>query len=195
MTLYKNRRIVDGLSRRVGKTFSFLPANAWTAISILFVFMSFYFLLEKSFLASALFFAIASFLDVIDGGVARYRKEASPIGAYLDTIVDRYIEGIMAIGLLIIVLPAFYLPSYVWAAIYLFGSGMVTYAKAAAKEKLNKEVKGGLMERPERLLLLIAGLVAAYFSPLYLTYAIIALAILTNLTALQRIRTAFRKGL
>ena len=193
MTLYKNRKSVDGLSVRIGRTFSFLPANVWTALSLVFVAGSIYFLLEKNFLPSAFLFAVASFLDVIDGGVARHRKEASPFGAYLDTIVDRYVEGAMIIALIIIALPSFYLPSHWWAAIYLFGSGMVTYAKAAAKEKLDRDVKGGIMERPERLLLLIAGIVLAYFSQLYLTYVIVALATLTNLTALQRIKIAIGK--
>ncbi len=192
MTIYKNRKKMEGLSRRSGKIFSFLPANAWTLLGLVFILISVYFLVNREFLLTVLFFAAASFLDVIDGGVARYRGEASRFGAYFDTIADRYEEGIMALGLMIVVLPSFYLQSYIWAGIYLFGSGMVTYAKAAAKEKelVKEEIKGGLMERPERLLLLIVGIVLACFDPLYLTYVVVLLAVLTNITALQRIKIA-----
>ena len=80
------------------------------------------------------------------------------------------------------------------AAVYLFGSMTITYAKAAAKEKelTKKEISGGLLERPERMILLFIGIVSAYFSPLYLTYVLVLLAVLVNITALQRIRIAVK---
>ena len=71
---------------------------------------------------------------MVDGAVARVTKTASKFGAYLDTIVDRYVEAIIAFGLLFAALPGFYIPAYAWIFLYLFGGMMTTYAKAAAKE-------------------------------------------------------------
>ena len=66
---------------------------------------------------------------------------------------------------------------------------MTTYAKAAAKEKelIKKEMKGGTLERAERLIVLFIGITAANFNTLFLSAAIVTLAIGSNITALQRI--------
>ncbi|GAF97533.1 unnamed protein product, partial [marine sediment metagenome] len=115
----------------------------------------------------------------------------SRFGAYLDTIIDRYVEAIIVLGLLFVALPVFLVASYIWIFVYLFGSMMTTYAKAAAKEKEiipeGSELKGGLLERAERLIILFVGIILAAFNPLYLVYIIAGLAVLTNVSALQRI--------
>src|SRR3989338_9569418 len=193
MTLYKRREKFSGLSGSMGKIFGSvgLSANSYTAIALILAFVSAYFLLSGNFLHAALFFGVASFFDVVDGSVARYRKEASKRGAYFDSVSDRYMEGIFAISLILISLPAFYLPSYFWAALYLFGSMMTTYARAVAAEKsISKNLRGGLLERGDRMILLFIGLILGTVSPLYLIYVLAALAILSNVSALQRISIA-----
>ena len=193
MTLYKRREKLSGFSASVGRIFGrFGNANAFTLLALVFTFVCAYFILAQNFICAAIFFGAAAFLDVVDGAVARYRNQASKRGAYFDTVSDRYMEGIIVLGILLVPLPSLYLPSYFWAALYLFGSMTVTYVKAAAKEKLNKEISGGLLERPERMILLFVGIVSAYFSPLYLTYILVLLAVLANITALQRIRIAVK---
>jgi hypothetical protein len=104
-------------------------------------------------------------------------------------------EGIIVLGLLLAGLPHFYIPVYAWIFLYFLGSFMTTYAKSAAKEKdlVEMEIKGGLLERGERLIILFIGILLAHFSRVYLTYIIVILAILTNFTALQRIKIATRK--
>ena len=64
---------------------------------------------------------------------------------------------------------------------------MTTYAKAALAEKARQEIMGGLLERAERMLILIVGVFLASMNVDYLLYVVIALAILTNISALQRI--------
>ena len=73
---------------------------------------------------------------------------------------------------------------------------MTTYAKASAKERdiVEKELKGGLLQRAERLLILFAGILLAIYNPLYLTYVIAVLAVLTNITAIQRILMVWEKS-
>jgi phosphatidylglycerophosphate synthase len=182
----------------IGKIFSFLPItpNQYTIISLLFVFLCFYFLIRENLLLALVFFLIAGFLDFVDGAVARYKKITTKIGAYLDTIVDRYIEGIFLLGILFLPLPKIFLPLFVWIFLILFGSMMTTYAKAAAKEKelLSQELKGGFLSRAERIILLIIALILGIFDKSFtlMTYLLILIAILTNFTALQRIYFAIK---
>ena len=197
MTLYKRRDRFSGFSVKVGILFSKigLSPNQWTLISLIPVILAVYFLMNQEFIWAAILFIISSFIDLIDGSVARVTGKVSKLGAYLDTIVDRYIEGIIIFGLLFAGLPDLWLPISAWLFLYFFGGMMTTYAKAAAKEKelVEEELKGGLLERAERLIILFIGILLAYFDPFYLTYVIVVLAILTNITAIQRIYKATRK--
>ncbi|MBI2076695.1 MAG: CDP-alcohol phosphatidyltransferase family protein [Candidatus Aenigmarchaeota archaeon] len=189
------RKRFSFLSIKVGMLFSKLPLtpNQWTLISVLPAIVSAYFIINENFLLGALLFGTASFLDLVDGSVARVTGRVTKKGAYLDTIIDRYIEGLIVFGLLFVSLP---IPnSTLWIVLYLFGSMMTTYAKAAAKEKnlTEEELRGGLTERAERLVLLFLGLLLANLSKAYLSYIVIILAVLSNATALQRIYIALRK--
>ncbi len=191
--LYKNRKKFSNLSVKIGILFSKIPLtpNQWTIFSLVPAIVAVYFLSQQDFLLAGGLFIIAGFLDMVDGAVARVTGRTSRFGAYLDTIVDRYVEAIVVFGLLFVGLPGFYIPAYAWIFLYLFGSMMTTYAKSAAKEKElipdGKELKGGILERAERMIILFIGIVAAAFNPMYLTYVIVALAILTNISTLQRI--------
>lgn len=189
------RKRFSSLSISVGMAFAKLPLtpNQWTLVSILPAVVSAYFIINEKFLLAALLFGVASFLDLVDGSVARVTGRVTKRGAYLDTIMDRYVEGIIIFGLLFVALPIAY--ASVWIMLYLFGAMMTTYAKAAAREKgiVDIELRGGLTERPERLLLLFLGLLVASVDKAYLAYAIIILAVLSNITALQRIYIAMRK--
>ncbi|MCD6590712.1 MAG: CDP-alcohol phosphatidyltransferase family protein [Candidatus Aenigmarchaeota archaeon] len=190
MSLYKNRDKFRGFSVKVGIIFSKfgLSPNQWTLLAIIPTLFAIYFLIKEQFLFAAAFLIISAFFDLIDGSVARVMGKVSKIGAYLDTIMDRYIEGLIAFGLLFCTLPVVLLPTYFWIFAYFFGSFMTTYAKSAAKEKelVENELRGGLLERAERLIILFIGILLAHIDPLYLAYTIVVLAILTNVSALQR---------
>lgn len=194
--LYKNRGIFDKCGVRIGNALkgTGVTANQWTGLSIVFAFITFYFLVNRSFLLAALLFALTAVFDAFDGAVARATGKASRLGAYLDTVADRYAEFIVIIGLLFADPLPYYLPASFWLLLYLFGSATTTYVKAAAKEKeLTKaEIKGGVLERPERMILLFLGLILVPLSKIYLTYVIIVLAVLSNVTALQRISIAVK---
>jgi phosphatidylglycerophosphate synthase len=197
MTLYKRRERFLDLSIRIGTAFSRigLSPNQWTLLSLLPVLLAFYFLVQAEFLGAALLFIVAGFIDMIDGSVARVTGQVTKLGGYLDTVVDRYVEFIIVIGILFSGIPDFLIPAGAWILLYLFGSLMTTYAKAAAVEKglVRSEIRGGLLERAERLLLIFIGLLLAIASPIYLTYVIVLLAVLTNISSLQRIIKAVGK--
>ncbi len=191
----ENREKFKSISIKTGLIFGKLPLspNQWTLFSLIPALLTFYFLVKQNFVFAVFFFAIAAFVDVIDGAVARVQGKTTKKGAYLDTIIDRYVELIVFLGLFLIQLPFFYFSSQFWILLCLFGSMMTTYSKAAAKEKLllERELKGGLMERPERLILLFLIILSGIFSLQYLVYLLALFAVLTNLSALQRVLKAF----
>ena len=191
MTLYARRNKFEQISIKVGIIFSKvgLSPNQWTLLTLIPTFIALWYLTQANYLLASGFFIVAAFLDMVDGAVARVMGKVTKLGAYLDTMVDRYVEAIILLGLLFTTLPDFFLPLEVWVFLFLFGGMMTTYAKAAAKEKelTVKEIKGGLLERAERLFLLFIGILLANHTPLFLTLMVALLAILANITAIQRI--------
>lgn len=197
MALYKRRekiKLIGEISEAAGKIFAplGLTPNQWTILALIPALLAAYFISQKEFILGALLFVVAGLIDVIDGAVARATGEVTKKGAYLDTIFDRYVEFIIILPLLFVGLPSYILPANVWLFLYLFGAMMTTYSKAAAKEKeiTKEELRGGLLERAERLILLTIGLFAAAISINYLLFVIVVLAVLSNVSALQRISIA-----
>jgi phosphatidylglycerophosphate synthase len=201
MTLYTQREKFNRLSIKIGIICSKIPlsANQWTIVSLIPAIIAFYFLTKEQFLIGAILFFVSAAIDLVDGSVARVTGTVSKFGAYLDTIIDRYVEGIIIFGLLFASLPEFLIPAYAWIFLFLFGGATTTYAKAAAKEKEliaeGKELKGGMLERAERLIILFVGMLLATINPLYLTYVLALLAVLSNISALQRIAIAKKLAL
>jgi archaetidylinositol phosphate synthase len=163
-------------------------------LAIFFSLFVFYFLVKQNLIFATVFFLIASFLDFVDGAVARYKNLSTKFGAYLDTICDRYVEAIFLLGILFLPLPKIILPKEFWIFLILFGSLMTTYAKAAAKEKelVVSELKGGILSRSERLFLFLLALIFGNFNLNWMMVVLIFTAILTNLTAIQRIFFAIK---
>ena len=145
------------------------------------------------FIAGALVLLCGT-LDVVDGELARRRGQAGPRGAFMDSVVDRYSEGAVFIGL-----AAYYRDAWVlWGVLAAwFGSLIVSYTRARA-ESLGVECRDGLLQRPERYIILgLGSIVSAAFahlsctfpSPHYvLAFSVLVVAILSNVTALQRMR-------
>lgn len=188
----------ERISIQIGLLFSRIPLtpNQWTVLSILPAVAGFYFLFEKQMAPAIACFCFSALIDGIDGGVARVTGAVSSLGAYLDGIVDRIVEALLLFGLMFsgFVSEYYYLPSHFWLALLLFsGTIFTSYARAYAdhRKALTDEKKlkkmGGLLERPERLILIFAGMVAWFYQPQYLTYAVVAAALLSCVTVLQRI--------
>ena len=129
----KFNKISMGIGRVFSKTG--ISPNGFTLLTIFSAIATFYFLVIEDFLVAAIFILVTGFLDFIDGSVARFLRKSTKFGAYLDTIADRYVEFIIILAFIFIALPNFYLPAAAWIFLYLFGSLMTTYSKAAAKEK------------------------------------------------------------
>jgi len=188
------------LEKIVGKIFGSLPLtpNQYTYLSGVFALIGLFFMIQENIILAIISFLIAGGLDFVDGAVARAKNMSSKVGAYLDTVFDRYVEGIMFLGILFLPLPYFIIPGYAWVYLAIFGSVVTTYVKAAAKEKdlVNQELKGGLLSRGERLILTFIALILGIIYPdyLYMTYVIALIAVLANFTAIQRFVSAVSKN-
>lgn len=124
---------------------------------------------------------VASIFDMLDGRVARLRGRGTKFGAYLDSTMDRYSDMLLYLGLLVLYarLERTGLMVLVWVAA--FGSFMTSYARARA-ESLIPRCPVGLMERPERVVLVIAGAILNR-----MVAVLWVIAILSNVTAIQRV--------
>ncbi|MCY3552774.1 MAG: CDP-alcohol phosphatidyltransferase family protein [Candidatus Poribacteria bacterium] len=94
--------------------------------------------------------------DMIDGAVARAQRDLRASGALLDSVIDRYSEGFLFLGALIYFYSLDSLLGIILAFGAWFGSILVSYVRARA-EGLQVTCKVGLMQRPERIILLGAG--------------------------------------
>ena len=194
--LGENREKFKKLEVFLGRVFSKIPfsPNQYTFLAFIFSIIYFLFLIKKSFIFALIFFFLSSVLDLIDGAVARFKKEETKKGAFLDTIFDRYVEGIFLFGFLFLPLKNFIFEAKIWVFLAIFGSLMTTYAKAAAKEKdlVEKELKKGILGRGERLILIFFAIFLGIFNQDLIIYPLVILAIFSNLTAIQRIYLALK---
>jgi len=204
--MIKSRFDTEFLSVKIGYLFMHLglSANTWTILSLLPAFGGFYMLYTKNLLAGLILFALSAFMDVIDGAIARVTQSVSNLGAYLDGIIDRYVEFLLYFGLTFYLWGTSYtipltggyiLPTPFIILLLTFGALMPTFARAYADHRGvvtdHDDLKkmGGLIERFERLTLIYAGMLfsAITTNDQHLVYTLVAVTILTNLTALQRI--------
>ena len=124
---------------------------------------------------------VASIFDMLDGRVARLRGRETKFGAFLDSTMDRYSDMVLYMGLIVLYarLDKTGPMLLVWVAA--FGSFMTSYARARA-ESLVPRCTVGLLERPERIVLLIVGALTNR-----MVAALWIIAVLSNLTAVQRV--------
>jgi len=124
---------------------------------------------------------VSGLFDFLDGSLARLSGQVTPFGAFLDSVIDRYSDLVVLLGLLLLFVRAGRSAEVLLTMAVLVGTVMVSYTKARA-QSIGVECEVGLMERPERQICLVAG---ALLSALPLVLWV--LAVLVNVTAVQRI--------
>ena len=127
--------------------------------------------------------------DSMDGNLARCAGKISRFGAMFDSVIDRYSELIMFLGITVYFIPKKDYFSLGATFLALCGSIMVSYTRARA-ESLGFEPKSGIMQRAERIVFMGFG---ALFHPLLFKLSLWLIAVLANITALQRLRDAARQ--
>lgn len=131
---------------------------------------------------------VAAMLDMVDGALARLGETESKFGAFLDSTLDRYSESITFLGLAIFYVNESNSQTHLLLIfLTLIGSWAVSYTRARA-EGLDIECNVGILQRPERLVLLIAALILGLVLPV-----LWLLAVMTNFTAVQRIYEVYMR--
>jgi CDP-diacylglycerol--glycerol-3-phosphate 3-phosphatidyltransferase len=185
------RRRAEALMSAVGRIP--ITPNQITVIGVALTFVAAVLAALGHLLWGGVVLAFAGTFDILDGALARSSGRAYPYGAFLDSTLDRYSEGAIYIGL-----AAYFAgtsgPLQRWLLLAtvaaLAGSFLVSYVRARA-QSLGFTCESGLFARPERVVVTVVGLI---FGGPVLSVIVFMLAILTNLTALQRIREVWLQG-
>lgn len=151
-------------------TFLGFVTSIWAA----FVFAS------GHFFSAGLVLILAGLFDMVDGMVARTANTATPFGAFFDSVMDRYSDLIIYLGLIIYYGQQDRFTYVVLVSVAMMGSVLISYTRARA-ECLIPSCKVGFLERPERLVLLIIG---SFYSMEPVLWAI---AVIGNWTVIHRI--------
>jgi CDP-diacylglycerol---glycerol-3-phosphate 3-phosphatidyltransferase len=125
---------------------------------------------------------LAGFFDVFDGAMARNCREQTAFGSFLDSVLDRYSDLLLLVGLLIFYAREGSLGYLLPGGAALVGTAVVPYARARAETWMPR-CNVGILERPERILLLFLGSAVPGAMPAVLWI----LAVFTNVTVVQRV--------
>jgi len=161
-----------------------VPPNYMTVSSLILCSLAAWLIAEGRLFYAFFPFALGSLLDALDGTVARAEGKTTKFGAFLDSSLDRYSDGVVLSGFaLLYTSPLFRL--VVLTA--MMGSFLVSYSRARA-EAMGVKMEGiGIGERAERLILIAVGLAV----PRVALSVLLILAIISNFTFLQRAHEAY----
>jgi CDP-diacylglycerol--glycerol-3-phosphate 3-phosphatidyltransferase len=192
-----------------------LNPNFLTTIALFISIFAGYFFAIGKFIVGGILTLLSGIFDTIDGKIARMTNRVTKFGALYDSTLDRYAEVIVFFGIGVYLIKyGFYITS-VAAVFAIGGSMMVSYIRARA-EGLGFECNIGWMRRAERIVLLgfssifyflhdyfvkFFDMLFEYFDfdlpaypPMPLSIAIYIMAVLTNITAFQRLHYVWKKS-
>jgi CDP-diacylglycerol--glycerol-3-phosphate 3-phosphatidyltransferase len=185
------RRRAEALMSAVGRVP--LTPNQVTVVGMILTFLAAALAAFGQLRWAGVVLILAGTCDILDGALARSTRKSYTYGAFLDSTLDRYSEGAIYLGL-----AAYFVgiggPLERWLVVAtlaaLAGSFLVSYVRARA-QSLGFTCESGIFARPERVVVTVIGLIFGG----YVLYAVVfLLAVLTNLTALQRIREVWLQG-
>src|SRR3989454_5723486 len=107
---------------------------------------------------------LAGLCDFFDGSLARASGQVSAFGAFLDSVIDRYSDLVVLLAIVVLYAQMSHTRGAAVAMAGLIGSMMVSYTKARA-ESIGVRCTVGMMERPERMICLIAGALLGLLEP------------------------------
>ncbi len=192
--MLKNSEFGKEASRLLGKVFKNIPLhpNIITVSAAVFAFLAYLAYGYDGWYAFGLF-ALAFFVDAVDGAVAKAKGMQTRKGAFLDGITDRVVEFFIILALLKAPIPFLLLEKTLWLLLILFfGTGMTSFVKAYAEhtEVMHhaRTVKmPGMLERAERGALLMLAFLLVLFRSEFSAAVIMFTAILSFLTFVERL--------
>ena len=176
------RLIVHGLA------LSKIHPNVLTFLGLLINIAAAVLLAAGRFRAAGFVIIGAGLFDMVDGRVARETNRVTRFGGFFDSVLDRYSDLALLMGLLVyygIINRPFYV---VLTAIVMTGSVMVSYTRARAENTI-PSCKVGFMERPERVVLFIIGALFDRMAPV-----LWVIAVLANITVIHRMVFTYQEA-
>ncbi|HEV3232831.1 MAG TPA: CDP-alcohol phosphatidyltransferase family protein [Candidatus Dormibacteraeota bacterium] len=148
--------------------------------------------LDHPFYGGLVLLAAGAF-DIMDGALARASNRSNQYGAFVDSVTDRYAEVVVMLSLLVLLQRRGVAWGPTLVLVALAGSLLVSYARARA-QSLGFTCDGGLLARPERVILTVVGLLLVPLHIGGLLTVVWILAIFTNVTAVQRVVIVWRQA-
>jgi CDP-diacylglycerol--glycerol-3-phosphate 3-phosphatidyltransferase len=176
------RLIVRGLA------LSKINPNVLTFFGLVINMVAASFLATGRFRTAGLVIIFAGLFDMVDGRVARATNQVTRFGGFFDSVLDRYSDLALLVGLLVYY-GTINRPAYVvLTAVVMTASVMISYTRTRA-ENIIPTCKVGFMERPERVVLLIIGALFLRMAPV-----LWVIAVLGNLTVVHRMIFTYQEA-
>ena len=176
------RLIVRGLA------LSKINPNVLTFLGLVINMVAATFLAFGRFRTAGCVIIFAGLFDMVDGRVARATNQVTRFGGFFDSVLDRYSDIALLVGLLVYY-GSINRPSYVvLTAIVMAASVMISYTRTRA-ENIIPTCKVGFLERPERVVLLIIGALFDRMAPV-----LWVIAVLGNLTVIHRMMFTYQEA-
>lgn len=139
------------------------------------------FVIPRDLLLGGILVLFGGIFDRLDGIIAKVNNRATDFGAFLDSVTDRYSDSFLLLGFSWYFIKMDSLPGLFLSIGTMVGALITSYARARA-EGLGKECRVGVMERPERIILMALGAITGWVLPV-----MGLMFLLTHVTVVQRI--------
>lgn len=161
--------------------------NILTSIGLLINLGAAYLFAVGYFRWAGVVIVLAAIFDLTDGPVARISHRVTPFGGFLDSVLDRYSDLLLLVGLLVFYSRGDRFWYVVLVAVCMIGAIMTSYTRARA-ENVIPSCKVGFLERPERIVLFIIGALADRMAPV-----LWVIMVFSNLTVFHRVLHTYRE--
>ena len=161
--------------------------NLLTLLGLLAMLLASFLVFRGYWVYAGLAILLSGILDLFDGVIARRLNKVTRFGGFFDSVLDRYSDLLFLFALLLVYLKQDRRDLVILVFVVAIGTALVPYARARA-EAAQVVCNIGLMERAERLILLVAGTLFHVMVPV-----LWILAVLTHITVLQRIYHVWKK--
>jgi phosphatidylglycerophosphate synthase len=184
----KSRQSLKPIVFKIGKFFGFAPPNFYTFLTLVTGFITAYLILINQPYLAIVFILLSGFMDLVDGAVAKATDRITKFGAMFDSVTDKITEIAVYFGL------AFFSAQFYLGATLAITTFMLSSYISKHAGVLGQKSGGGLLERKERIILLVIGLALLPFGTIYMEWILYLIALLSTLTAIQRLERT-RRGL
>jgi CDP-diacylglycerol--glycerol-3-phosphate 3-phosphatidyltransferase len=162
-----------------------ITPNAITWFGFLLAVGAVAFIVTGHLFAAGLMVLLAGFFDILDGALARHRRQTTHFGAVLDSTLDRLSEAVLLLSILWLYAVDQSIIPMLLVGVALVGSFLVSYVRARA-EALGLECQAGLFTRAERVIVVALGLLLSQFA-YALIVALAIIAVFSFITVSQRL--------